>query len=151
MRRVLVIFVGAALLAAALWWGSAWIANGGWPGSGPLGEALPPHISFVRPADGETAAEPSGFCVHFNYQFGHGLGDEPEKMIRYFLDGRNVTKETLDLATLQYGYPDPVGEPCYRSTKPLKPGWHTAKVAYTDLDREGFSYTWRFQVLEAPE
>jgi hypothetical protein len=149
-RKVLLIggIVGVVILGLiALWWLIPWIANGGWPASGPVGDTYPVHIQYVRPADGERVTESFGFCVHFYFEAGRGLGDEPQKVIQYFLDGRNVTREVVDIATLEYGYPDPVGEPCLTRTEPLGPGWHTAKVRYVDLAGEQFEYTWRFEVL----
>lgn len=138
---------GITLLVIILWWVITWIANGGWPTAGPVMDTLPPHIQYVTPADGERVEETYGFCLHFYYQAGHGMGDEPQQTIRYFIDGKNVTKQVLDIVTLTYGYPDPVGEPCYRQTEPFASRWHTVKVIYADQAGEDFQYMWRFQVV----
>ena len=147
MKRKIAVFAGIILVLIVLWWVIQWVANGGWPASGPVGDTLPPNIQYVKPADGEQVKESYGFCVHFYYQVGSGMGEDPQKAIRYFFDGINVTKRVIDIVTLEYGYPDPVGEPCYTRTKPLRPGWHTVKVRYIDSIGKEFEYTWRFQVL----
>ena len=147
MKRKIAVFAGIILVLIVLWWVIQWVANGGWPSSGPVGATLPPHIQYVKPADGEMIEETYGFCVHFYYQAGSGMGEDPQKAIRYFFDGINVTKRVIDIVVLEYGYPAPVGEPCYTRTKPLKSGWHTVKVRYVDSAGKEFEYTWRFQVL----
>lgn len=134
-------------MALLLWWGISWATHGGWPASGPVGAALPPHITFVTPADGERVAGSNGFCVHLYYFADHGLPDEPEQVIRYYLDGWNVTGDTVDTTKLEYGYPVSDGEPCYRQAGPLKPGWHTAQVRYIDNVGERITHTWRFEVV----
>ena len=148
MKRKIVVVAGIILVLIVFWLVIQWIANGGWPSSGPVGEPLPPNIQYVKPADGERVEETYEFCVHFNYLAGHGLGDDPQKAIRYFFDGINVTKRMIDVAKLEYGYPAPMGEPCYTRTEPLNSGWHTVKVRYVDSAGKEFDYTWRFQVLD---
>jgi hypothetical protein len=148
MKRRIVIIAGIAGVLIVAWWGIIWIGNGGWPATGSVGGNYPPHIQYVAPADGEKVVTSYGFCVHFYYQADHGIGDNPEQVIRYYLDGFNVTKGVVDIARIEYGYPDPVGEPCYTREELLSPGWHTVKVRYSDLVGERFEYTWRFQVLE---
>jgi len=147
IKRIIVVIAGLITVALILWIVIAWVVNGGWPLSGAVGDTLPPHIQYVRPADGEVVGDPYGICVHFNYIAGHGMGEEPETTIRFFLDGVNVTQEVVDLVRLQYGYPAPVGEPCYTRSEPLHAGWHTAKVTYEDISGERFAYKWRFVVL----
>jgi len=147
MKRISAVIVGILVVAVILWRGIPWVVNGGWPSSGAVGDTLPPDIKYVRPADGELVGDSYGICVHFNYLAGRGMGEEPERVARYFLDGINVTKDIVDLVRLQYGYPDPVGEPCYSRHELLRSGWHTAKVTYEDISGERFEYKWRFVVL----
>lgn len=149
MKRIVLAIGGIIFLLIILWWAITFAANGGLPSSGPVGDKLPPHIQYVFPTDGEKVEESNGFCAHFFYQAGRGMGDDPKQAIRYFMDGKNVTERVLDLVTLEYGYPDPIGEPCYERTKPLSSGWHTVKVVYVDLDGKDFKYMWRFQVSNA--
>ena len=146
MKRIIAVIVGILVVAVILWLGIPWAVNGGWPSSGAVGDTLPPHIQYVRPADGEVAAGSYGICVHFNYLAGRGMGEEPEQAIRFALDGVNITRDVVDLVRLQYGYPDPVGEPCYSRHDPLRSGWHTARVTYEDISGERFEYKWRFVV-----
>ena len=148
MKRRIAIIASIIIALVFLYWLVTWINNGGWPSSGPVGASLPPHIQFVAPADGESVLDSYGFCVHFNYQTGRGIGDEPKNVIRYFFNGTNVTRDLYDVSTTEYGYPDPVGEPCYNRAEPLKPGWHTVKVTYKDISGESFEYKWRFYVVE---
>jgi len=147
MKHTILAIGGIIFLLIILWWAITFAANGGWPSSGPVGDKLPPHILYVVPSDGEVVEESNGFCAHFSFQIGRGMGDDPHQAIRYFMDGKNVTDGVLDLVTLEYGYPDPVGEPCYKRTKPLSSGWHTVKVVYVDMGGEDYQYMWRFQVL----
>ena len=147
MKRKIAVFGGIILVLVVLWWVILWVANGGWPSSGPVGDTLPPHIQYVVPADGESVEEAYGFCAHFFYMAGSGIGEDPQKAIRYFFDGINVTKRVIDIVILEYGYPAPIGEPCYTRTEPLNPGWHTVKVRYVDSAGKEFEYTWRFHVL----
>jgi hypothetical protein len=148
VKRVLFIVAVIIILGLILVWFVPWITHGGLPLAGPTGDHLPPHILFVEPADGNAVVDSHGFCMHFNYVVGHGVEDEQRMANRYYLDGRNVSRLVVDLSTTEYGYPDPVGEPCLYRDEPLKPGWHTAKVRYTDTKGDQFSYTWRFFVLE---
>ena len=147
MKRKVAVFAGIMFVLIVLWWVIQWLANGGWPSSGPVGATLPPHIQYVKPADGEQVKESYGFCVHFYYPAGNGMGENPQKAVLYFFDGINVTKRMIDIVVLEYGYPAPVGEPCYTRTKSLKSGWHMVKVRYVDSIGKEFEYTWRFQVL----
>ena len=64
MRRKILIVAGTILVLVALWQVILWVANGGWPSSGPVGDTLPPNIQYVKPADGEQVKESYGFCVH---------------------------------------------------------------------------------------
>ena len=148
MKRYFVVIGGIVILAVIIIWVFRWVDQGGWPSSGPAGAPLPPHIQYVKPADGETVTESDGFCVHFNYQAGIGLGDDPQQVIRYFIDGMNVTPQVVDIVTLEYGYPDPIGEPCYTREEPLNTGWHAVKVKYEDISGEEFEYTWQFQLVD---
>ena len=144
MKRIILGILGLIVLGVVLWITIQWAANGGWPASGAVGDALPRHIEHVSPDDGEVIADVYGVCAHFNYLAGRGMGDEPKKSIRLYLDGKNVTQDIIDLAELEY--PVPVGELCYRKSDPLRPGWHTAKVTYDDISGERFEYKWRFSV-----
>ena len=147
MKRIIVVIVGLIVVAVLLWIVIQWAANGGWPSSGAVRDTLPPHIQYVSPADGNGVEDSYGICVHFYFQAGRGMGEEPEKAIHFFLDGKNVTRDVVDLVRLQYGYPTPVGEPCYKRPEPLRSGWHTAKVTYEDISGERFEYKWRFVVI----
>ena len=143
MKRTIIAVFGIILVVGLLLWLVPWLANGGWPSSGPVGGALPPQIQHVMPGDGEVVVEAYGFCVHYNYQAGRGMDDESQESARYFFDGRNVTKQVYDLISLEY--PTQVGEPCYQGDEPLKPGWHTVKVTYEDNSGQRHEYKWRFQ------
>jgi hypothetical protein len=147
MKRIILAIGGITALGVILWWVITWAVNGGWPSSGAVGGTLPPHIKYVTPGDGAFVEESHGFCAHFYYQAGRGMGSDPQKSVRYFIDGLNVTKKVHDLVRLEYGYPDPVGEPCFRQTDPLSSRWHTVKVTYTDTAGEEFEYMWRFYVI----
>jgi hypothetical protein len=147
MTNKIAVIVGLLLILIVFWWVILWIANGGWPFSGPVGDELPPHIQYVMPADGERVEEASGFCVHFYFLAGNGMNEDPRKSILYYFDGINVTKRMVDAVTLEYGYPDPVGEPCYTHPGPLNSKWHTVKVRYNDNTGKKFNYTWRFEVI----
>lgn len=120
--------------------------RGGWPSSGPVGDRLPPHIQYVIPTDGKKLEDISGFCVNFNYLAGTGMDEDTRKAVLYFFDGINVTEKMVDIVTLEYGYPDSVGQPCYKRPEPLKSGWHTVKLRYGDDFGKEFEYTWRFEV-----
>ena len=74
------------------------------------------------------------------------MGDEPQELVRYRIDGRNVTDQMHDLVGLEY--PTQVEEPCYRRSEPLKPGWHTVKVDYEDISGVRYEYEWRFLVVD---
>ncbi len=78
---------------------------------------------------------------------GNGMGDEPAESIRFYLDGKNVTREVVDVVQLEYGYPAPLGEPCYKQSEPMRSGWHTARVTYEDISGESFAYKWRFETI----
>ena len=140
---ILVVFV----LVGSMLAGIRWVIRGGWPSSGAVGETLPPQIQFVVPADGERVEETYGFCVHFDFEAGRGMADEPEQSMRFTLDGVNVTRDVVDVVQLEYGYPSPLGEPCYRRSESLHAGWHTVRVTYQDVSGERFSYKWRFEIL----
>lgn len=144
----MIAIVGIILVASLFFWLGSWLENGGWPSSGDVRDTLPPHIQYVSPADGELVEDSYGICAHFNYQAGRGMMEEPEEAIRFFLDGKNVTQDVVDLVRLQYGYPAPVGEPCYKRIVPINPGWHTAKVTYEDNSGNRYDYKWRFQVID---
>jgi hypothetical protein len=146
VKRIFISVLGTMLLISFLLWLIPWLRNGGWPSSEPAGNSLPPNIEYVMPGDGEALNEAYGFCVHFNYLAGHSMNKESQETSRYFFDGRNVTKNTYDLISLEY--PTQVAEPCYKQSEPLSPGWHTAKVTYKDNAEERFDYMWRFQVIE---
>jgi len=149
IKRKIAVFAGIILVLSVLWWVVQWVAHGGWPSSGPVGEPLPPNIQYVNPADGERVEEVHGFCTHFYYPAGNGIGEDRRGDVLYFFDGINITKKVIDIVTLEYGYPDPVGEPCYTRNKPLRAGWHTVMVRYIDNIGKEFEYTWRFQVFNA--
>jgi hypothetical protein len=151
MKKTLLTITILIVIAILAWFGYTFIAHGGWPNAGPTGDQLPLHIEYVVPADGQVVGDSQGFCVHINYLAGLGLGYEPQQRIRYYLDGFNVTKHVRDLTVLEYGYPAPEGEPCYRRDKPLSTGWHTVKIVYTDIGEHEFSYLWRFQIVETGE
>ena len=146
MKRKVAVFAGIMFVLIVLWWVIQWLANGGWPSSGPVGATLPPHIQYVKPADGEMVKESHGFCIHFYYPAGNGMGENSRETIRYFFNGVNVKKGIFEVVELEY--PVSVGEPCYMRTEPLAPGWHTVKVMYVDSAGQEFDYTWRFQVLD---
>ena len=145
-KRVILVIIGLLVMTATLWIVIQWAVNGGWPSSGAVRGTLPPNIQYVVPADGMTVEDSYGICVQFNYFAGHGIEDEPEKSIRFYLDGKNVTRSVVDVVRLEYGYPSPSGEPCYKRSEPLRSGWHTAKVTFKYITGERFEYKWRFEV-----
>lgn len=151
MKKILIIAVLLIIVAIMLFSIIRWFSYGGWPSSGPVNDPLPAHILYVTPEDGETINESFGFCVHFNFVADQGMGDEPHKAIRYFMDGNEVTANVEDIAYLEYGYPSPIGEPCYRSHEPLKSGWHNVKVKYSDASGQLFEYRWRFEILPSDQ
>jgi len=146
IKRIIAVVAGTILVLVVLWQVTHWVANGGWPSSGPVGEPLSPNIQYVKPADGEQVEESYGFCVHFYYPAGNGMGEDSQKTVRYFLDGTYITKGVYEVVEPEY--PVSVREPCYTRIKPLKSGWHTVKVRYVDNAGKEFEYTWRFQVLD---
>jgi hypothetical protein len=143
VKRGALIIAGIAGMLV-IGWIALWLANGGRPASGPAGYVLPPHIQKVNPADGETVIAPRGFCVDFFFQAENGMGFDPERTLRFFLDGINVTKKVHGVVTLDY--PPSGGSLCYNPDTPFSPGWHTVKVNYTDSQNQKFEYIWRFQV-----
>ncbi|MFN2234835.1 MAG: hypothetical protein ACK2U1_11455 [Anaerolineales bacterium] len=146
LRRILILIFGIILLASFLVWLIPWLGNGGWPASGPMGNSLPQNIQHVSPKDGDFVEEISGFCVHFDYLAGSGMGEESQKTTRYFFDGRHVTKHVYDSVDLEY--PTQIRELCYGQSDLIGPGWHTAKVTYEDDAGNQFEHTWRFQVVD---
>jgi hypothetical protein len=138
------IIIGGIAGVLALGWITSWLANGGWPASGPTGDLLPLHIRRVNPMDGAVVTEAHGFCVQFLFQEGNGMGHNPDRTIRFFLDGRNVTKKMNGLFTTDF--PPSLGTLCYKSDVPLNSGWHTIKVTYADSTKQKFKYAWRFEV-----
>lgn len=146
MKRKIVIIAGTILVLVALWQGILWVANGGWPSSGPVGDTYPLNIQNVKPADGEQVEESYGFCVNFYHLAGNGMGEDSQKTVRYFFDGFYITEGIFEAVELEY--PVSVREPCYTRTESLKSGWHTVKVKYIDNVGDEFVYMWRFQVLD---
>jgi len=147
MKRTIGIIAGLIILTMTAWFVIQWRDKGGWPAAGATRQTLPPNIEYVSPTDGQVVEDPYRICAHFDYLAGRGMGEDPERTIRFFFDGKNVTRDLVDLVRLEYGYPSPVGEPCYTRPKPLGPGWYTAKVTYEDISGERFEYMWRFAVL----
>ena len=148
IKRIIWILIGIVLLtllSIVLWFGFRWFANGGWPASGPTGEALPAHIRGVTPSDGKRDIQPQGFCVQFYFAAGNGLGEKAQSAIRYYLDGREVSSHMFEAVELEY--PISQKEPCYRAEEPLRNGWHTLKVRYEDNRGQPFEYTWLFEAL----
>ena len=146
-KRWLFIIIGGSVVIGGLWVLIRWGVNGGWPGSGAIRDQLPPHIQYVVPGDGLRVENAYGICVHINYLAGRGLADESAQSLRFFLDGKHVTRDVVDVVRLEYGYPAPQGEPCYKQAEPLRPGWHTARVIYEDQSGERFEYRWRFEIF----
>ena len=144
MRRKILIVAGTILVLVALWQVILWVANGGWPSSGPVGDTLPPNIQYVKPADGEQVKESYGFCVHFYYPAGNGMNEDSQMAVLYFLDGIHITEGMFEAVETEY--PVSVREICYTRKKPLRLGWHTVKVRYVDNAGVEFVYTWRFLV-----
>lgn len=145
-KRVALIIGGIAGIIA-IGWIVLWLTNGGWPASGPTGDTLPSNIQEVTPADGALAAETKGYCVWFLFREGNGMGPDPINKIKFYLDGVNITSSVdawVDLIS-----PPIHGRFCYdhsKSGSDLSPGWHTAKVIYSDLKFKISVYTWRFRV-----
>lgn len=146
-RRNLVnaIVIIAVLASIIIMLGVArWLLNGGWPSTGPTGDTLPPNMQKVNPFDGETVTETNSVCVYFDFRAGQGMGSDPEKTIRFFYNGYNVTNKVDGLIALNQ--PPSLGVLCYKPGRPLLSGWHTFKVTYKDIANKSFSYIWRFQV-----
>ena len=114
----------------------------------PAGEALPPQVRSVRPADGQQvqAADPGEVCINFLFQAGQGLGEAPQQRISVFFDSGDVT-EDVRWATSR-DVPTSEGAGCFTAPSPLAGGWHTARVAYSDVAGHQFGYGWRFEVTE---
>ncbi|MFN2236360.1 MAG: hypothetical protein ACK2U1_19190 [Anaerolineales bacterium] len=148
MKRKIILIIGMILVIFLSWRLILWVERGGWPSSGPVGDKLPPHIPYVIPADGERTGESFGFCAHFTYEAGNGMDEDTRQSVRYFFDGIEVTSKMVDIVTLEYGYPDSVGQPCYTRSDPLNSRWHTAKLIYVDNIGDEFEYTWRFEVVD---
>ena len=148
MKRItlarVAIIIGGAVGMLSIGWLILWLVNGGWPASGPTGNILPIHIHQVSPKDGEVVTETYGFCVEFQFQEGQGMGHNPTRTIRFFMDGINITQKMNGIVTLDY--PPSLGSLCYQSEIPLYSGWHTAKVTYIDSTKQKLEYIWRFQV-----
>ena len=89
VRKVIIVSGLLATLAVVLLV-VVWLIKADVFSSGPVNGSLPPQITHVMPADGEQVGDVFGFCVHFDYQGGNGMGDEPQKSVRYYLDGRNA-------------------------------------------------------------
>ena len=128
-------------------WITLWLAKGEESASGPTGDTLPSNIQKVNPVDGALVAETKGFCVWFLFREGNGMGPDPVSKIKVYLDGANITSQVdvwVDLIS-----PPTYGRLCYdrgQSSNNLLPGWHTAKVIYSDIKYKTFVYTWRFLV-----
>jgi len=133
-------------VAGSLYWLIPWLDRGGWPVPRPVGAAYPPNIISVSPADGQTVSANHGFCLYFDYNAGRGMDIDAQYAIRYYFDGRDVSNR-IDGAVDQE-YPIGTGEPCYWTMERIKPGWHTAKVAFQDKSGNSYEYMWRFQVVE---
>ena len=146
MKRWIFSILGFSFVVIIVWFVVSWLENGGGFSSGPVGGSLPPHISYVIPKDGEQVDDPFGFCVHFDYQAGEGMGHDPQTTVKYYLDGRNETEKIYDLISLEY--PTQVGEPCLVRSEALNSGWHTVKVTYEDISGMSYAYKWRFQSIE---
>ena len=145
-RIVLIVVVVVGILVIG--WIALWLINGGWPASGPAGNVLPPHIRSTSPVDGEEVAASAykGFCLDFYFRAGNGMGVAPTRRIRSFLDGFNVTKKMDGFLTSDH--PISSGVLCVGTDTPLSPGWHTAKVTYSDITKQKFGYTWRFKIID---
>lgn len=143
----LALIIGGMVGIFVISWLGLWLANGGWPTSGPTGDDLPPNVQKVNPADGAFVAETNGYCVWFLFREGNGMGAKPKNKVNAFLDGVNITSSVevwTDLIS-----PPTHGRFCYNRGQPgnnLPPGWHTAKLIYTDLSFKIYVYTWRFRV-----
>lgn len=133
----MLLFVCLAGALAATWL-ITWFLNGGWPGRGPTKDPLPRDIA-VTPANGDRVNEFDSFCVQFEFQAEDGFGSKPS----FYFDGRNVTKNTRGLVTLDK--PPSGGVYCYKPDTATS-GWHTVKVIYSDSKGENYQYRWRFQV-----
>ena len=142
LLTILMILIGIFLILLF----SLWLMNGGWSINKASGEKVPINIRKVVPYDGELVTSPHGYCLNFDFRAGNGMGDNPVKSVRFFYDGIDVTQQTNGLITLDI--PPSGGSLCYKPDAQLSEGWHTAKVTYTDVTGESFSYLWRFQVAK---
>ena len=140
-----VIWVGVFAASLLIFWIMAVLINGNnLKIKGPTGDRLPPHIEQVSPSDGEDITEWEGYCVHFLFTVGNGMGKNPESKIAAYLDGDNITTSLTGVISLDS--PPSYGNYCYNSNVKISPGWHTAKVIYSDIKNRKFSYTWRILV-----
>lgn len=144
MKRYIIVIMVVIAAAALLVFLVPWARHGGLSSSGPTGETIPHNIIRVLPGDGETAANINGFCVDFDYEAGRGMDEASQESVRYYFNGWNVTKDVYDIHAMEY--PTMIGEPCYRDSDPLKPGWYTAEVMYEDNSGNSYEYMWNFQV-----
>ena len=122
-----------------------WLITGNYSQSeGPTRDRKPPHIRQVSPADGEEVTEWRGYCVHFLFRVGTGMGKNPKNKINAYLDGEDITASITGVISLDS--PPSYANYCFNTSTTLLPGWHTAKVTYSDNISNNFSYTWRILV-----
>lgn len=123
---------------------------------GPIGEELPPYLEGVHPADGAVVSNEEldvgtdrfgGVCAHFNFQ--KRFSPAPQKRVRLYLDGADITSQAGLRGTTDY--PMSSGMFCYTPQEPLAEGWHEARVVYQDVEGNRYSYRWRFQVQDPPD
>ena len=109
---------------------------------GPTRDRKPLHIGRVNPEDGEKITEWRGYCVLFHFQKGIGMGHNPESKINAYLDDEDITASLTGAVSLDF--PPSYGSYCYTSSVKQSPGWHTARISYSNKINIRFSYTWRF-------
>lgn len=141
-RNILIIASIVVIFIAAIF-AVQWIRHGGWPVSSPSGDALPPNVQYVSPADGQFVNNSHGFCVGLNFSLGNRVDEEEKSKIKFYLDGVNISEHMHEPVELEY--PTGVFEPCFRREDPLKSGWHSAVLQYSDSKKITYRYTWNFQ------
>ncbi len=123
------------------------------PHEGPTtsGQARPPHITSVHPAEGSTVDQATlrrdGIGAGFGFRAGNGLGLDPASRVQIYLDGAQVNASSWPgqfAWTTTADIPPSNGGLTLGVEKPFPTGKHKVVVRYTDTKDQAFFYTWEF-------
>jgi hypothetical protein len=108
-----------------------------------------PHILYVDPHHG-AAVEPAktvtkGLCIRFDFQQGYGMGPEPKRLIRIFLDDEDVTDNVSWIVNKEADTPV-MGQCCYKPEHSLESGCHILRITYRDIADELYEFIEEFFV-----